>query len=105
MPHLDCCDAPLLVTIRQLYQAYHDEESVKRCETCGCHWYYRFHERVNFAGDDDWTDLHNRLTPDEARVLLEADKPDLAFLKTRRGILKDRAGVREVNSQPTPPRS
>mgnify|MGYP006908440954 CR=1 FL=1 len=103
--YLDCCAKPMLVTVKGLYESSHDTEAVERCENCGTHWFYRYHETVNFLSDtDDWTVWYTRLKPDEAlSLIIDAEKPDLGFLKRRTSFMKDANGVQQVEGQPAGP--
>lgn len=101
-PPLDCCPEPDLEIVREITREYHDAEALERCKRCGTHWFWRFHERVDFSGDgDDFTDAWVRLSEDLASGLREAaGRPDLAVLRGRPAIIRDRDGVRRVASLP-----
>ena len=104
-PYLDCCEHPQVTSIKRIYQETHDSEALCQCQNCGAYWFWRFHELVNFSGgDDDWTVWFSRLTPEQGKLILEAqERPDLPFLSTAPSFVKDAAGVRRTTGQPTYP--
>lgn len=105
--YLDCCERPELSVLRLLYQSTHDLESLKRCDSCGTYWFYRFHEWTNWAtGDDDLTAWHAPLTDDEGARLRDApdrESMDLSFLEARRSWMSDDEGARRVSGTPGHP--
>lgn len=61
--HLDCCASPKLENVKRVYDSSHDFEAVVRCTTCGAHWFYRWHEMIDFdGGPDPWTVWYTRLS-------------------------------------------
>lgn len=107
MKELWCCGAPALGLVKNLYEKSHDSEDVRRCTSCGASWFHRWHEMVDFDGDDDSnTDWYTRLTDEECRTLLSAEsRPDLASLGLgkRPAICVDERGTNEVPGQPDHP--
>ena len=98
MPYLDCCKSPVLKTVQSLLSAEHDMASIRRCESCGCHWFYRLKEcddsldKDYFGSEDkdDWLVWCVRLTPDEAAAFAKSGGlPEAAFFADRAGIVKD----------------
>lgn len=102
---LDCCSSPSVVTIKTVYDSYHDLEALCQCQSCEAFWFFRFHEYVNFdGGDDDLTVWYSLLTPEQGQLILQAaERPDLDFLARRPSFVKDDQGVRRVEGQPTYP--
>lgn len=95
--HLTCCSNPRLEMLKDLLDKSHDSESVKRCTSCGAHWFHWWHEEMNFdGGSDENTDWFSRLSDEEARMLLGADgPPELGFLGLRPAICIDLHGAQE----------
>ena len=104
-PYLDCCDRPQVVDVRLIYEEPHDCETLCQCKTCGAYWFWRFNEWVNFSGgDDDWTVWYSGLTPEQGKLIMEAQaRPDLSFLSAAPAFRKDATGVARVKGQPTYP--
>ena len=103
--YLDCCASPSLETLLTVYESSHDDELLRRCKSCGAHWFYRFHEDISFTGGDDRiTVWYSPLTPDEAeRIRQSGGRADLTFLSSRPSLVSDEHGVRRVAGQPSEP--
>jgi len=103
--YLDCCPQPGVVTVKQLYDSYHDMEALCQCQRCSAYWFYRFHEYVDFVGgNDDITVWYTRLTPEEGKQILDAEeRPDLAFLSGKPSFMESDGQVQRVQGQPTHP--
>lgn len=72
-PKPDCCAAPDLELVRQLYGPPGPERDLRRCRCCGAYWQFDAEERMNFSGGEDYYfERYTRLTPDEAAALREA---------------------------------
>ncbi len=101
---LDCCENPILVEIKSIYESTHDRETLCKCKTCGSYWFYRFHEFVTFDRPDEVTCWYSRLTPDDVDLILNSKKrPDLSFLSDRPTFMEDDEGVKRVTGQPDYP--
>lgn len=92
---LDCCAAPRLEGLAQTIDRVHEDEWVKRCTSCGQHWYSLWREDLNCdGGDDPWWMWFARLTPEEAQRLVQAkDRGAFEFLRRRRAIAMDATDV------------
>ena len=101
---LDCCRRPGLGTVRTICEESHQEDAVMRCRNCGAYWFYRWLESMNFSGgDDEISEYYTRLTPEEARAVLDAAEPDLGFLLRKPCICKHEGGVVRTDGQPDHP--
>lgn len=93
--------------MRTLYESTHDQEALQRCTSCGTYWFYRFHERTDWAaGDDDLTTWHTPLTDDEGTRLRDTpdrEDMDLSFLGARSSWMADDDGARRVPRAPDHP--
>jgi hypothetical protein len=82
-------------------------ESLQQCASCGTHWFYRFHEYVNWStGDDDLTSWFTALTGEEGeslRNMTVRDEEDLSFLAARSSWREDGDGVKRVDGAPGHP--
>ncbi|MBF0103555.1 MAG: hypothetical protein HQK77_21870 [Desulfobacterales bacterium] len=104
VPYLDCCNQPVLKTVKSLYSSNHDSEALRQCQNCKRYWFYRFSEYVSYITDDDLTVWYSSLTEEEAETILNSqDMPDLSFLSNRPSFMKDAEGVKQVHGQPTRP--
>ena len=102
--YLDCCTQPALETVKSLYDSSHDTEAVRQCQHCQAYWFYRFHEYVSFITDDEITVWYSRLTPEEARGIIDAkERPDLSFQNARPSFVRDHTGVHRTSGQPDHP--
>ncbi len=109
MPYLDCCPEPVLTTVESLLSAQRDIASIRRCQNCGCHWFYRMKEcdrsldkdYFGSSDEDDWRVWCVRLTPDEAAALAKVRaEPDLTLFADKPGILKDEDGPASIRGIP-----
>ena len=64
---LDCCSSVELETVKVIFDSSHDAEYLQKCINCGTHWFYRFHEWVDYKeGNDKITSWYTKLITDEA---------------------------------------
>ena len=105
--HLNCCSAPKLYTIKTVYEDSHDAEWLQQCRKFKTYWFKRFYEWVNWSGgDDEITTWYTKLTGDEAKIILQAEKRndlDLSYLKDRETIMDDRGSIKIARGQPDSP--
>lgn len=68
IPHLDCCDEPILEVRKVLFGDDHDRRSILVCLSCGTFWFNRFYEHIYFDSDtpDSQIEWHVRLSQEEA---------------------------------------
>ena len=92
---LDCCAAPRLLVLKQLYSKEHDSESMDQCAKCGAYWFHRWHEH-------DSTTWYSPINADEAAALQIA-RGNVSYLATRRSIMFDVNGKTIVDGAPTDP--
>lgn len=63
----DCCPAPDLEVVQQLWGPPGPERDIRLCRACGAYWRFDAHERMNFeGGEDHYWEWYTRLTPGEA---------------------------------------
>ena len=82
---LGCCGEPKLETVRAVYDASHDMESIRKCR-CGAAFYHRWMEHVSFTDGDTVVEWYSPMEEHEAGRLREQehiDTPDLRFLTWR----------------------
>jgi hypothetical protein len=99
--YLDCCNEPLLETVRHLRKSSHETESIRRCRQCGQQWYYVIHESRHRGESLDYVVWCSRLTAEEATLLANAPHQERHKLVDQKvGILRDDEGVRKDARRP-----
>ena len=102
--YLDCCSDPDLESLKTILDTNREDESLRRCKTCGAYWFHRFLEIMKFDGPDDQTIWYSPITEEEAqRILVAQGRPDLKFLLNRQSFVEDAGGIRRVSGQPDKP--
>ncbi|MHC1769491.1 MAG: hypothetical protein AB9869_35275 [Verrucomicrobiia bacterium] len=102
IPHLDCCPQPFLKTARRLRRTAKETESIRRCVSCGAHWYYHLRELASSGEEADRWLWCAALTQEETALALDRTRQgsDLAFLQKLAGWLRDSEGVRQLDRKP-----
>lgn len=98
--HLDCCPEPVLKTVRRLRRTANETESIRRCKSCGAHWYYHMRELASAADETDRPLWCARLNEEQASRAMELKKTDLSFLPNLPGYLRDGEGIRKLVREP-----
>jgi len=100
--YLDCCKEPSLETVKSFLSAECDMAAIRRCRTCGCHWYYRLREHAFSNADTyDRSIWYVRLTPEETDTLIQAAAaPEPSLFADRPGFLMDADGMNSIQGVP-----
>ena len=108
--YLDCCQAPVLETVKSFLSTECDMVAIRRCRKCGCHWFYRLKECITeldvtrddaSANEYDRQIWYVRLTPDEAETLMRSeDMPDPSIFAGRPCFVRDADGMKRSEGIP-----
>ncbi len=108
--YLDCCETPILETVKRFASTDTGMIAIRRCQNCRCQWFYCLEEDLRelglFRGDSDPNKYDRqiwyvRLADDEAAALVEAEAtPDPNLFAERSGFLMDADGMTRIVGVP-----
>lgn len=98
---LDCCGEPLLETVKVLRSTECEIVSIRCCQNCQGHWYYRMLEYTLSTDAYNRRTWYVKLAPEEVAVLEKArELSDVTCFACRPGFLKDEDGVSKIQGIP-----